>query len=371
MKHPCHPVIRHFKRLAIAAATLAVAAICRDVFSGDACWPKIHKETNSVYYWKTVLDFNSDDYEFLRQHKIGRIYLRMFDVDVDITDKADHAHTVPVATMTMTDRTYAKLHEVLPDMEFVPVVYITCGAIKDAAAYGTGGLARNIVSRVRNMCYYNALSRIEALQLDCDWTKTTEQAFFDLCDSVRQQLKEEEPGLLLSSTIRLHQLRGHIPPVDYGVLMVYNTGNFNDPDADNSILSVKDVKPYLKYLEKYPLHLDVAYPTYSWQLLFRNRRFAGLLNGVNVADTAKFSSLSPDRHVAKTDVPYRETSIRKGDMIRTEQSDYTTIVRVKKLIERRLDGRPHSNVLYHFDSRNLSKYSGNEIENLFSTASGK
>ena len=122
MRTPRHSVIRHFKRLAIAAATLAVAAICRDVFSGNTYRPKIHKETNSVYYWKTVLDFNSDDYKFLRQHKIGRIYLRMFDVDIDITDKADHAHTVPVATMTMTDDTFGKLHEVLPDMEFVPVV---------------------------------------------------------------------------------------------------------------------------------------------------------------------------------------------------------------------------------------------------------
>ncbi len=91
---------------------------------------------------------------------------------------------------------------------------------------------------------------------------------------------------------------------------------------------------------------------------------------MNVADTAKFSSLSSNRHVAKTDVPYREISVGKGDMIRTEQSDYTTIVRVKKLIDRRLDGRPHSNVLYHFESKNLSKYSGDEIENLFSTASG-
>ncbi len=249
MKQLGHPVIRHFKRLTIVAATLAVAAISCDVFSGNAYWPKVNKETNSVYYWKTVLDFNSDDYKFLHQHKIGRIYLRMFDVDVDITDKADHAHTVPVATMSMTDDTFGKLHEAIPDMEFVPVVYITCGAIKDAAAYGTGALARNIVSRVRNMCSYNALSRIEALQLDCDWTKTTEQTFFDLCDSARQQLKEEELDWKLSSTIRLHQLRGHIPPVDYGVLMVYNTGNFNDPDADNSILSMKDVKPYLKYLE--------------------------------------------------------------------------------------------------------------------------
>lgn len=371
MKHPTFSVVWRFRCLIVVVAMISVSVIFYSVFSGNAGSHKIHKEMNSVYYWKTVLDFNSSDFEFLRQHKIGRVYLRMFDVSVDTLDKAAHAHTVPIATMKMTDNTFNKLHEALPEMDFVPVVYITCDAIKDAGTYGTGDLARNIVSRVRNMCSYNNLSHIGALQLDCDWTKTTERAFFDLCDSVKRQLEKEGLAWKLSSTIRLHQLSQRIPPVDYGVLMVYNTGNFNDPDADNSILSEKDVRPYLGYLDKYPLHLDVAYPTYSWQLLFRNRRFVGLLDGVAVSDTTRFRRLSANRHVAKVDVPYKEITIRQGSMIRTEQSDFNTIERVRKLIERRLDGKSHSNVLYHFELKNLSKYSDNEIRSLFSIASDK
>ncbi|MDE6080798.1 MAG: hypothetical protein K2F70_00840, partial [Muribaculaceae bacterium] len=42
-----------------------------------------HTETNSVYYWKTVLNPDSTNLRFLRDHNVGRIYMRMFDVVED------------------------------------------------------------------------------------------------------------------------------------------------------------------------------------------------------------------------------------------------------------------------------------------------
>lgn len=325
----------------------------------------IHDEKNSVYYWKTVLDFNSNDYSFLRQHGIERIYLRMFDVAIDAEDKANHAHTIPIATLRVTDKTFNELKDSLPSMEYVPVVYITNEAMKDGQTYGVGHLARNIVGRVKNMCSYNDFTNIGSMQLDCDWTRTTEQAFFNLCDSVKLYLTRFGLQWKLCSTIRLHQLRQRIPPVDYGVLMVYNTGKFDDPDVENSILSEKDVKPYLKYLQGYPLHLDIAYPTYSWQLLFRNRRFVGLLTDVEVADTAKFRAQTANTYIAKQDVSYRQITIRRGDVIRTEQSDYQIIERVKGLVEHNLKNKRHSNILYHYDFKNFLKYSKHEMECLY------
>ena len=74
----------------------------------------------------------------------------------------------------------------------------------------------------------------------------------------RQFLKEVRPSLegyfqkkiRISSTIRLHQLAQTPPEADYGVLMCYNTGDLKDFNTKNSILDVKDVKPYLKYLKR-------------------------------------------------------------------------------------------------------------------------
>lgn len=328
-----------------------------------------HAETNGVYCWKTVFDPDTTDYDFLHKHDIGRIYLRMFDVSLD--DQIGGDKTVPNASVIVPYETASGLKSRLASTEFVPVVYITLDALKNAKGH-EGRLAGNIVTRVKNMCTYNSLPNVSGLQLDCDWTESTEQSFFSLCDSVKIEIGKRRLEWTLSSTIRLHQLVRKVPPVDYGVLMVYNTGSYKDPDAANSIIDVKDVEPYLKNLSGYPLHLDIAYPTYSWQLLYHNRKFAGLLNGVPLSDTAKF------RHIEGTntyrcleDLPHNKTVIRKGDIVRSETSEYENIVAVKTLIEQKLGGRPHGNVLYHLDLNNLSKYSDNEIENIFSVASSK
>ncbi|MDY2932449.1 MAG: hypothetical protein SOT90_10100, partial [Muribaculaceae bacterium] len=186
-----------------------------------------------------------------------------------------------------------------------------------------------------------------------------------LCDSARGQIARKKLQWSLSSTIRLHQLARKAPPVDYGVLMVYNTGNFRDPDAKNSIISIDDVEKYLSRLDDYPLHLDVAYPTYSWQLLFRKRQFMGLLNGVNVADTARFATFGTNSHIALCDIIHKNIVIRKGDIVRTEKSVYEEVLAVKTAIERRLTKRPHSNILYHLDQQNLSKYTDDEIAKIY------
>lgn len=328
-----------------------------------------HEEKNSVYYWKTVFVPDAADYAFFRKHHIRRIYLRMFDVACE-KDYLDMNYIVPNATLKIPDDTYYQLKDSLPDMTYVPVVYITLEALKNAQ-YNEEYLAIDIVTRVMDMCSYHDITHVEGLQLDCDWTPSTEKSFFALCDSVRSYLKRRNLPWTLSSTIRLHQLAQKVPPVDYGVLMVYNTGNFSDPDVENSILSEEDVKPYLKYLTKYPLHLDVAYPTYSWQLLFRKRHFIGLLNGVEVTDTMRFRPRTFNTHIALTDMPYGRTIIYKDDVIRTEASDYQKLERVKNLIEPYMNSHLYNIILYHFDLKNLSKYSDYEIDYLFHTASGK
>lgn len=41
------------------------------------------EQVNSIYYWKTSFSLSEKDVAFMRKHDIGRIYLRMFDVDLD------------------------------------------------------------------------------------------------------------------------------------------------------------------------------------------------------------------------------------------------------------------------------------------------
>ncbi len=329
--------------------------------------PQVHEEVNSVYYWKTVFHLDSVDIAFIKKHDIGRIYLRMFDVSEDTYAHAIDEKTVPNASVRIEYQDEYLIKDSLRDKEFVPVVYVTLNALKVMKGH-EGVLARNIVTRVRNMCEYHSIPNVNELQLDCDWTKSTEKSYFALCDSVKLGIADLQLPWRLSSTIRLHQLSGNVPPVDNGVLMVYNTGSFNDPDAANSIIAEKDVEPYLKHLSDYQLHLDVVYPTYSWQLLFRKRQFIGLLNGLNLTDTTQFSSRGGNVYISRRDIPYKNRLIFKGDMVRQETSDFEDISNVKRMIDRKLSSRDYSNILYHLDSKNLSKYSDNEINEIFSVS---
>lgn len=304
---------------------------------------------NAVYYWKTRFGIGDSEEAFLRRNGLNKIYLRMFDV----TD--DEGEPVPNATVKIDSA-------VLPEsLCVVPVVYITLDGLRTARGK-EDDLARKIVERVKNMCSCHRLPGVEELQLDCDWTASTEQSFFTLCQAVRGRVRCF--GWRLSSTIRLHQLRHAVPPVDRGVLMVYNTGNFDDPDASNSIIDVRDVAPYMRHLYSYPLPLDVAYPAYSWQLLFRGRRFAGLMRETDTSDTTAFIPSGAGRHTALRDIPVGNTIIKKGDIIRTENPTYGDIMAVKELIDENLGDRAHANIIYHLDCRNLRNYSNNEIKNI-------
>ncbi|MDE6559880.1 MAG: hypothetical protein K2K75_00715 [Muribaculaceae bacterium] len=326
-----------------------------------------HTETNSVYYWKTVLNLDSTNVNFLRDNNIGRIYMRMFDVVEDKYAILPKVATIPNATIRINADNLIMLRDNLADIEVVPVVYITLEALRRMKG-NEGVLANNIATRVRNMVQYNELPNVSEIQLDCDWTQSTEESYFRLCDSVKGYLGKLDLQWDLSSTIRLHQLSKKVPPVDRGVLMVYNTGSFNNPDTKNSIIDPADVEPYLKHLGNYPLHLDVAYPTYSWQLLFHKRGFKGMLSNVDVNDTTKFLRKEKTQYIAKRDIPHNKIIIREGDIIRNESSQYQDIIKVKGQIDSRLSSKKHSNIIYHLDSANLSKYNSNEIQNILSIA---
>lgn len=316
-----------------------------------------HEECNGVYYWKTTFAEDSATELFLQKHHVGHIYLRMFDVSYDSQAVLEDEKLVPNASVRVDN--YEPI-----TMPVTPTVYITLDAMRRMNGR-EGFWADKIVTRALNMCSYNRIDSVDGLQLDCDWTPSTEASFFTLCDSVRHLLSQKKPGAMLSSTIRLHQLARKAPPVDYGVLMVYNTGSFKNPDEKNSIIDRTTVEPYLKYLDSYSLHLDVAYPTYSWYLLFHRREFKGLIQQIDLSDTTVFGQNKAGSYVVKKRHMSGLLLLNEGDIVRHEQSAFEEVYAVKQMIEKQLKDRPHSNILYHLDIENLSKYSDNEIDSLY------
>lgn len=322
-----------------------------------------HSE-NGIYYWRTT--FAPNDYEktFVKKHNVKKLYIKFFDVGSNWRPKSDE-YIVPEATVQFKDTLFS-------DLEVVPTIYITTSAI-EAMQLEEDRYAEKILKRVNAMCRQNQI-KFNELQLDCDWTKHTQKYFYRLCEEIKQLLDTTQ---ILSSTIRLHQLTQTPPPVDKGVLMVYNTGNLMELSTENSIFSRKDIEPYLhdNRLSNYSLPLDVAYPAYGWSLVFHPGKDKYLFNRImrrtDVTSYPQLKKIDKNTYEATEEINFTPDEnywnrVYKGYRIKVERPTAQEILEVKRLIEQQLAGKPHDNILYHLDETQLSNYSDNEISEIYS-----
>lgn len=335
------------KQTILYALLAIIAAGCGKHHDGNT--------NNAIYHWKTTFDPTEYERRFIREHGIDKLYIRFFDVAEDVDGSGPTA--VPIATTVFRQR---------PGSGFsvVPVVFITTEAIRQMSGEGRDSIyAKKIVTRIDAICRANGIGNVSEVQLDCDWTGQTRDAFFALCSATRKRLSGK--NISLSVTIRLHQLRQSPPPADRGVLMVYNTGSLANPQTANSIISTDDIWAYMKHLYSYPLPLDVAYPTFRWSVVQgRDRLF--LMRRTDFSDTALYGQTQANRFRVKTDHRTNGTLLCAGDRIRVETSDYNTVAKAKRMIEQRLPtGSPKNIILYHLNSTNLSKFSNDEIQSIY------
>ena len=230
---------------------------------------------NAAYYWRTTWSLDSVEMTFLSEHDIHRVFCRYFDVVMtdgqpipNATIHFDSPHQPPPEGEAIS-RTIIKDTSLPPGgrlvgagLELVPTVYITEDCMSHAPQGGWPELAERLVRRIIQMNETHDLPPARELQIDCDYTLRSRKTYYDFLSEVRREAQRH--GMALSTTIRLHQLSMPAPPVDYGVLMVYNTGDPRNFAERNPILDLRDVQPYMRYLDGYPLPLAAAYPVYSW-----------------------------------------------------------------------------------------------------------
>ena len=255
-------------------------------------------EGNAVYFWRTDLRLDSTEWAFLQRYQINKVYCRYFDVVID----EEGAEPKPNATIGFSST--------LPDsIELIPTIYIT----EDCMHQAHQGLAEKIVKRIRQMNETNDIKHVSEIQIDCDYTLKSRKNYYEFLKEVKQAW-----GQTLSTTIRLHQLSMEAPPVDYGVLM-------SDPrkwEERNPILDIRDVQPYLKRLDSYPLPLAAAYPVYQWVRMIRNIRI---------------------EHTVGAD----------------------EILRVKEAVEKERSSLKNVIVTYHLDKDNINRYKPETYEEIY------
>ena len=274
----------------------------------------ITEPMNAVYYWRTVFTLDSTEQAFLVSNNIRRIYCRYFDVVLDAEQGP-----MPNATISFASE--------MPDsIEIVPTVFIMNDCMQEAQLERTRknsnevGLARLIVERILQMNETHDILHVRELQIDCDYTARNRTLYYRFLDEVRREARQR--GLALSVTVRLHQLSMPAPPADYGVLMLYNTGDPARYAERNPILDIRDVQPYLRYLRGYALPMGAAYPVFLWQ---RD------IHGAFIEHVVEYDDI-----------------LRTKQLVEAERSDLRQLI-----------------LTYHLDTENIKRYTPTQYETIY------
>lgn len=310
----------------------------------------------SFYHWKTQCSVGGEEKRLLDTLGVSRLYVRFFDVDWNTRRE----EAVPLASVRLNQAA-------LRGREVVPTVYITNRTMLNISEENLPILAQRITDRIYHLADSTAFGEI---QLDCDWTPKSQEAFFQLTDYIRAFLPDSQVDI--SSTIRLHQVKyaetTGVPPVDRGMLMFYNMGDVADPDTHNSILDLETASDYLDNLDEYPLPLDIALPVFGWGVLIRNRKPIQLLNTLRrsqLSDEARFDFVSPHQVKVIKSTFLNGDYLYEGDVIRLETVSLEELTSAVDILSTHLEQDTIRVSLYHLDTPTLEHYSHEELATVF------
>jgi len=350
----------------------------------------------SFYYWKTKPEFTTDDKALADSLGMKRLYLRYFDVDWSPTLEMP----VPIG-MADFGEDYRNFDTGEPlrlvDYQVVPTIFILNRVFEKN--YNPDSLATKISQKIaaKNQMLsfslelwrrdfanaeqrmdweqpdslqpgYRFRSRITEIQLDCDWTKSTRDRYFQFLKA----MKKANPGMTISCTVRLHQFRdgekAGIPPVDRGTLMCYNVAPPKDLNVKDAIFDQDLVLGYLKNGD-YPLPLEAALPLFSWGALFHENQFKGLASGLSESDVKGnllFSPISEGKYRFMEDTVFAEVYMREGDIVRLDEPSAEEI---GKIVERLAQIKAVKNIsFFDWNPSKIREYHVYEICKKFEAA---
>ncbi len=286
-------------------------------------YKQIKTKKRGIYLWKVQQEISSIDTTFFVNNKIENFYIRFFDVGLD-----KYQEPFPKAPLNFKGGLPFK-------SKIIPVIYIENKVLKNIKKNEVVLLSKNIWNKVEsiNQDFFKN-NKIQEIQIDCDWTESTKNNLFLLL----QYIKKEKPETQLSATIRLYQIKyqnkAGVPPVDKGVLMYYNMGNFKNEKEKNSILNNQIGQQYISNNTKYPLPLDLALPIYSWTLWSRNNEFKEILYKINASNINEITFLSKEknnRYKINKDTVFQEKYFRYGDVLKLENPILEEILKAKEV----------------------------------------
>ena len=328
-----------------------IIAVCFILLSG--C---MHENSHQVnfYYWKSNVQTGIVERDYYNQLECQRLYLRFFDIDIE----NDNAIPIGRVKPFRADDMFAGFNQI----EYVPVVFITNRTFElYSDKEKIQSLATQVLSLIKEMSRYNKTDEFKEIQIDCDWTTGTKNAYFGFLKAMSELSK-----LDVSCTLRLHQIRDKasagVPPVRKGYLMCYSTSDPTEGMDRNSILDLGLLKGYTKNINDYPLPFNIALPLYSWGVIKNHLGKIKLMNGLTADDlqTPTFRQTGENNFEVMEDCFLQGMYINSGFTIKIEEITPELLTEAKVYLNEKIKS-DYDIVYFHLSKGFLSRFSIDDL----------
>jgi len=334
------------RKISILLFTALLFTTCKQKFA-------VHP---TFYFWRTVYKNQKLETNYLNDFQSKSLYVRIMDVDIN----PDTQEPVPVSPISFDDA--------LPKQtDIIPVVYLVNNIFNNFSEAQSKLLANRISKFVTAKVNQSGKSNYKEIQIDCDWTKTTRDKYFNFLNHLK--LNPLLKGKEISVTLRLHQVKNlvssGIPPVKKVMLMCYNMGNLRKYGEQNSILDMQEMETYLKNkLETYPLKMDVALPIFSWAVAFRKEKYAGISKRIDKEQLSDKKLFKRRENSILYDVQtdYQQAGLKTGDVVRWEEIALDDLLATSRFLSRYLKPEERNLVFYHLDTDLLKTFKHDDLQ---------
>lgn len=366
---------RHISAILLAAFALMGCLSCQ---KGD---PQ-HKI--NFYHWKSSYQVDEEVRSYTKELGCEKIYLHYFDVvkkdglvfPVNFIKPIeqnlllqDSVRIIPV--IFIANEVFAGMEE-----QRIQTLSVNIYAMINSISPHVGGpLYCSVDNKEQTKCEWSPVFNLHdpvddpdsphyrEIQFDCDWTQTTKENYFAFLSLMKKSL----PGVKITSTIRLHQIKDRetmgVPPADKGYLMCYATSGVDDGSDSNSILDINLLKNYTQDLGSYPLPLDYALPLFSWGIVSNQNGKVKLVNGLTNSDMdeTRFKKIGENKYEVLEDCFLNGLYINEGFTIEIEEITPTLVRSAIQYLDEKL-GKDYTIVYFHLSKGFLKRYSVDDLK---------
>ena len=326
----------------------------------SSCLSGEHKNISvSFYFWRTRFKLNTLEKKTLAECNVSQLFVKFLDIDWS----EENQFPIPVAALDSLPESDNKIN-------ITPVIFITNRTFANISEI----LLDSFVQVLAEKCFsYPNFSGVKEIQFDCDWSGETRDKYFDFLKKIKVTLNiSNHTKKNISATIRLHQYKDFkktgVPPVENGMLMVYNLNAIDDIENRNAVLDLATLKSYLISGKKYPLPLNIALPIYSQGVLLRDGHAAHLFNNLilqEVENDSIFQKTTQAIFTVKHNSYFKEVYIYEDDKLRIDEVSKENLSAAYKLLLKYFDADLNKITFFSLDSACLKKYNTEDLKTGF------